>query len=159
MILSGVFSGAIFGQKNQSFSTMDLFVLVGLVGGIGSVFGVVLAQAFQDTRPARAQVTAENLARQIEARQVLNEKQSHNSRTPASVNEKGGVVPPSLTDGRLGRDPWGNAFHYAVRNSKVFVWSDGPNGRVESKLAESLILGGDDVGHTRAVPSVSSLIE
>ena len=159
MMFSGMFSGAIFGQKNQSFSTMDLLLLVGLVGGIGSVFGVVLAQAFQDTRPARARMTAENLARQIEARHLTNEKQSHNSRSPASVNEKGGVIPPSLTDGRLGRDPWGNAFHYAVRNSKVFVWSDGPNGKVESKLADHLVLGGDDVGHSRAIPTVSTLVQ
>jgi type II secretory pathway pseudopilin PulG len=159
MAFLGGFSGAIFGQKNQSFSTMDLLLLVGLVGGIGSVFGIVLAQSLQDTRTSRARMTAENLARQIEDRQLANEKQSHNSRSPASVNEKGGVVPPSLTDGRMGRDPWGRAFHYAVRDSKVFVWSDGPNGKIESKLAETLILGGDDVGHSRAVPSISSLVQ
>ncbi len=133
---------------------MDLLLLVGLVGGVGSVVGVVLAQALQDDRPVRARNTAENLARQIEARQMIIEKRPQKSaRGPASVDEN---LPPALTDGSLGRDPWGRPYHYTVRKdpagegkTKVFVWSEGPNGKPESQATIPFKVDGDDIGHAR----------
>ena len=141
-------------QKNRNFSTLDLFMLVALVGGVGSVFGVVLAQAFQDERPMRARMSAENLARQIEANvETRRSEKSQASRAPASVSDSStsSATAPVLTEGTLGKDPWGRPFHYLVRAPKVFVWSDGANGREESKLGASLVLGGDDIGHSRSL--------
>ena len=153
--------GQIFSQKNQTFSTMDLLLLVGLVGGVGSVVGVVLAQALQDDRPIRAQSAAENLALQIEAHQLATEKGPQEGRGPASVREK---APLLLTDGQMGKDPWGRPFHYAVRKhldqdgkptgtSTVYVWSDGANGKSETNVPETFekrfAIDGDDVGRTR----------
>ena len=141
---------------------MDMLLLVGLVGGVGSVVGVVLAQAMQDQRPARALAAADNLAMQIEAHEMVIEKTPQNPRSsdraPASVQEVEVKLPAFSNDGDLGKDPWGHAYHYAIRKhpdgrASVYVWSDGANGRDESRLSADptakLSLGGDDVGQTR----------
>jgi hypothetical protein len=82
---------------------------------------------------------------------------AHDGRSPASVNES--QVPP-LTDGQLGKDPWGRPYFYSVLgavtdpNATIVVWSEGPNGKLESKIDElnesnvvKFRFKGDDVGY------------
>lgn len=78
-------------------------------------------------------------------------------RSPASVQ-------PFLTDGLLGRDPWGRPYHYFVRpgsiqgQASIVVWSEGPDRVAQSnpeslidarsaKLESSTLFQGDDIGY------------
>jgi hypothetical protein len=147
-----------FQQKNHSFRTIDLLGLIVLVGAVGSISGAIIAQAFHNDKPQRAQAMAEALARQIHADQVDANQSISSQRGPASVHK---VQIPMLTSGELGHDPWGRPFHYSVRKAgkarsmtRVFVWSDGANGKSETDSASfeegahgsHFVLGGDDVG-------------
>lgn len=154
-----------FHKKNRSFGTLDLIGLIALVGTVCSIVGIILAQAMKDDRPQRARAMAEALAKQISAEQnkafqfaqVVDSAQkgtaggSSSGRGPASVEP----AVPALTSGSLGRDPWGQPFHYSVRKlesnngrqvARVFVWSDGPDGKSQTDLA-NLKVGGDDLGY------------
>ncbi len=147
-------------QNNQHFGTLDLIMLVVLCGTVSSVVGASVAGLLHDDRASRARVTAETLAFQI--------RQQHDDalfggasdqaqgRGPASVSDSS--VPP-LTDGQMGKDPWGNPYFYTVlgrptdAGSTIVVWSGGPNGRVDSNIddlselsARSFHFRGDDVG-------------
>lgn len=138
-------------ERGREFSTIDLLLLIVLVGGIGSVFGAVLAQAFQDQRPLRAKMVADTLTHQIEAR-WLEDANAPNPRTPSSTNPVSSEIKPErldLTEGTIGKDPWGRPFHYSVRDHQIFVWSDGLNGKSESTSSPSFALQGDDVGSVR----------
>ena len=81
---------------------------------------------------------------------------SGTDRAPASVGES---IPP-LTDGQIGRDPWGHEFHYSILGNPsdphptIVVWSDGPNGKLESNIGEiderhpkGFHFKGDDIGY------------
>jgi hypothetical protein len=148
-----------FQQKNHSFRTIDLLGLVLLVGIVGSISGAIIADTLHDDKAQRAQAMSEALARQIHADQVNISQSPASQRSPASVQKR--PVIPILTSGELGHDPWGHPFHYTVRKTagaravtKIYVWSDGANGKSESdsatfedsKALHEFTLGGDDVG-------------
>lgn len=142
-------------QKNQHFGTLDLIMLVVLCGTVSSVVGASVAGLLHDDRPSRARASAESLAYQIhQQHDSALPAPSAGGRAPASVED----VPP-LTDGQIGKDPWGQPFNYTVLgnptapNSTVVVWSSGPNGKLESKIDEIGRSGsgtthfrGDDIG-------------
>lgn len=150
-------------QRNQSFGTLDLIILVVLCGTVSSVVGASIAGFWQDTRPDRARAAAENYALQLRQQHEnaiqfnSGAGQSAGGRSPASVNAANAV--PPLTDGQIGRDPWGRAYQYTVisggegSTEAVLVWSGGPNGAFdtdigsvdETKLAD-FKFSADDVG-------------
>ena len=148
-----------FHKKNRTFRTLDLIGLFVLVGLVCSISGVILAQAMQDDKPHRAQTMAEALAKQIRGEQQNKSlQQNSGQRGPASVSSV-----PALTSGTMSKDPWGQPYHYLVRKVdthngrgvvRIFVWSDGPDGKAEtdptglegSSLGAKLKLRGDDLG-------------
>lgn len=161
-----------FSQKNQHFSTLDLLILVVLVGGVFSIFGAVLAQGFQDNRLTRAKTSAEAYAIQIKEQRIrAHRSETRASRQPASVENPTLVGLPA--NGEIGRDPWGRPFHYRViepsenQSRRVVVWSDGPNREPESASAseggfgeadtKSTTFGGDDVGFVHVDAGENSL--
>lgn len=146
-----------FHQANQRFGTLDLIMLVVLCGTVSSVVGASIAGFTKDSRPSRARGTAETLALTIRSQHenavVAMPVSESGDRAPASVE-----VPP-LTDGQMGRDPWGYPFHYSVLGSPndprpvIAVWSVGPNGKLDSDISEfdesnptKFRFKGDDVG-------------
>ncbi|MEK7357149.1 MAG: hypothetical protein AAB250_11920 [Bdellovibrionota bacterium] len=146
-----------FHQANQRFGTLDLIMLVVLCGTVSSVVGASIAGFTKDTRPTRARSSAEALALQIRAQHenalASMPPAGGGDRAPASVE-----VPP-LTDGQIGRDPWGRQFHYSVLGPltdlrpAIAVWSGGANGKVDSDVSEfdeaapeKFHFRGDDVG-------------
>lgn len=146
-----------FHQANQRFGTLDLIMLVVLCGTVSSVVGATIAGFTKDNRPSTARQTAETWALDIrqrhEAAVTASIGRSEGDRGPASVE-----VPP-MTDGQIGRDPWGRPYHYSVLGNisdprpVIAVWSDGPNGKLESDISEfdeasptKFHFKGDDVG-------------
>lgn len=132
-------------------------MLVVLCGTVSTVVGATIAGFTKDTRPVKARQTAEALALQIRAQHdtaVANMAPTQEGgRAPASVE-----VPP-LTDGQIGKDPWGRPFHYSVlgattdSNPPIAVWSEGPNGKLDSDVSEfdesqpqKFRFRGDDIG-------------
>jgi hypothetical protein len=144
-------------QQKRYFGTLDLIMLVVLCGTVSSVVGASVAGLLHDDRPVRARQSAQSLASQIrQQHEVALQGAASNGRSPASVREA--QVPP-LTDGQLGKDPWGRPYFYTVlgtvgdSNATIVVWSEGPNGKLDSKiddLSESNVMKfrfkGDDVG-------------
>lgn len=149
-----------FRQKNQHFGTLDLIMLVVLCGTVSSVVGASVAGLLHDNRPGRARTTAESLALQIRGQREHSNQTLFlsSSRSPASASPSETVVPP-LTDGQIGKDPWGKPYFYSVlgspseSNPSIVVWSEGPDGRMESDISqlsdqhpEDFKFRGDDVG-------------
>ncbi len=146
-----------FRQDNQHFGTLDLIMLVVLCGTVSSVIGASVAGLLHDDRPTRARSMAESLAFQIrQQHQLAVQSQTAQLRGPASMGSD--PVPP-LTDGQMGKDPWGHPYFYSVLgnpnnvNSTIVVWSEGPNGRLDTKIEElnettanTFHFRGDDVG-------------
>lgn len=149
-------------QRNQSFGTLDLIILVVLCGTVSSVVGASIAGFWQDTRPGRARAAAENYALQLRqqhenAIQLNGTSGVSEGRSPASIDSSNSV--PPLTDGQIGRDPWGRAYQYTVisgmggSTEAVLVWSGGPNGTFDTDIGsvdESQLAGfkfsSDDIG-------------
>lgn len=136
-------------------------MLVLLVGGVVGAISSGVQQNADDDRISRAQSVAESYARQIDSQRSASIVQSIRSgRAPASVS----APAPLLTEGEMGRDPWGHAYNYRVHTSNddgrhyVLVWSNGPNGVSESKATHTSAkteavsghnefgFAGDDVG-------------
>lgn len=131
-------------------------MLVLLCGTVSSVVGASVAGLLHDDRPARARQMAESLAYQIRQQHEA-ALQPPAGRSPASVAQLESV--PPLTDGQMGKDPWGRPYFYTVlgnptdQNTTVVVWSEGPNGKLDSKIddlndanASSFHFRGDDIG-------------
>jgi type II secretory pathway pseudopilin PulG len=140
---------SLLSQKNQSFRTVDLLIVVSLVATIGAIVAIVLTQTFRDHRTERAQAVAESLAIQLKELNLRSQVGFSGKRTPASV--EGSRI--ELMSGTIGRDPWGQPFSYSIRQSsensekaRVFVWSAGPNGQPEAD-SELLVARGDDIVH------------
>ncbi len=132
-------------------------MLVVLCGTVSSVVGASIAGFTHDTRPSRARNAAEALALQIR----VQHESAVATISPATAGDRGpaSVEVPPLTDGQMGKDPWGRPFHYSVLGSVsasqpvIAVWSEGPNGKVESDVAEfdekapmKFHFKGDDIG-------------
>jgi hypothetical protein len=146
-----------FHQANQRFGTLDLIMLVVLCGTVSTVVGASIAGFTKDNRSSNARRTANHLALQIriqhEAALATISPHAAGDRSPASVE-----VPP-LTEGQIGKDPWGKPYHYSVLGSPteakpvIAVWSEGPNGKLESDVSEfdekaptKFHFRGDDIG-------------
>lgn len=145
-------------KKNQHFGTLDLIMLVVLCGTVSSVIGASVAGLLHDNRPGRAKSSAEALALQIRQQREHSNQAFvlSSSRSPASASEH--MVPP-LTDGQIGKDPWGRPYFYSVlgeptdQSPTIVVWSEGPDGRMETDISElsdknpeAFRFKGDDVG-------------
>jgi hypothetical protein len=147
-------------QKNQHFGTLDLIMLVVLCGTVSSIVGASVAGLLHDDRPTRARQSAESLAYQLRQQHDVAlaalRSASKSGRAPASLSDA--AVPP-LTDGQMGKDPWGRPYFYTVLgsptdpNSTIVVWSEGADGKLQSKideLSETNVMRfhfkGDDVG-------------
>ncbi len=50
--------------------------------------------------------------------------------------------------GSIGRDPWGQAYQYAIKNEKqlLYIWSKGPDLKDDSRN-EQIGFQGDDIGY------------
>jgi hypothetical protein len=148
------------------FKTTDLLMLFGSVAIIATLSGVIMARGLQDQRPDLARSSAEafalQLAQNFASHQVGQVGAAKlNSRRPASVEAKS-VWPDLPLDGQLGKDPWGQPFHYHVQEApisnlrRVYVWSSGPNRQLESVVflpdsmesdGSRVVFKGDDVGY------------
>ncbi|MCB0356478.1 MAG: hypothetical protein KDD40_05695 [Bdellovibrionales bacterium] len=163
-------------MKNQTLKTLDLGILVVLSVCAFMVFVTLIQTEKKDPERAKALLGAQNLALQLAAGGLgtLQVESLGNERNIASV-EKYSDYKRSIElfgkQGKIGRDPWGNAFRYGfieqdVQNKKeayVVVWSDGPNGLKETEFDELLNfklkrnstseihLNYDDVGYVRAL--------
>ena len=85
-------------------------------------------------------------------------------RQPASVMDQL-RIPDLGSEGKIGKDPWGNAFHYKVLKSEkvgyVVVISGGPDGLIQTDSSEihsgpnGHILGArfhsDDIGYVKQI--------
>ena len=145
-------------QQKRYFGTLDLIMLVVLCGTVSSVVGASVAGLLHDDRPVRARQSAQSLASQLrQQHEVALQTSPGSGRSPASVNES--QVPP-LTDGQLGKDPWGRPYFYTVLgavndpNATIVVWSEGANGKLDSKIDDlndsnvvKFRFKGDDVGY------------
>ncbi len=145
------------GKQKRYFGTLDLIMLVVLCGTVSSVVGASVAGLFHDDRPVRARQSAKSFASQLrQQHEIALQSVRNDGRSPASVHEA--QVPP-LTDGQLGKDPWGRPYFYTVLgavsdpNATIVVWSEGANGKLDSKiddLNESNVVNfrfkGDDIG-------------
>jgi hypothetical protein len=147
----------------QTFRTLDAVGVVVLIGIVATIVGAVLSETFRDDRPARAHSAAKTLAHQIMVqRQMAMASVSKEDRSPASISPDPSSM---LTEGQIGKDPWGRPYHYFVKanadgsKSTIFVWSDGPNGKPESTgvvqaasdstRQENFHFQGDDLGHVQ----------
>lgn len=155
-----------FIKRNQPFRTIDAVSVLVLFAVVMSVSGAILSETFRDDRPVRAKASAEALAHQIIVQhlEAAHEAKEPQERSIASVDAP--AQPNGLTEGTLGKDPWGRPFRYFVQlladpaKVMVFVWSDGPNGIAESSdavRAPSAAVGrvgfrfrGDDLGHVES---------
>jgi type II secretory pathway pseudopilin PulG len=145
---------SLLSQKNQSFRTVDLLIVVSLVATVGVIIAVVFSQTLRDNRAERAQAVAESLALQLKDLNLRSQGSVLGKRGPASA-ESSNV---ELMSGKISRDPWGQPFNYSIRQSnqgehneggpkaRVFVWSAGPNGEPEADL-DRLVARGDDIVH------------
>ena len=150
-----------FRQDNQHFGTLDLIMLVVLCGTVSSVIGASVAGFLHDDRPTRARTMAESLAFQIrQQHQLAVRPELAQMRGPASfIGDSTSAPMAPLTDGQMGKDPWGHPYFYTVlgkptaANPTIVVWSEGPNGRLDSNIdslseetARSFRFHGDDIG-------------
>lgn len=145
---------------NRRFGTTDLAIVMGLWSAMAVLLGGVLSELTSDTETPMAKAQSEAYATQL----AQDLDQSHigtpkmdpvkGKRGPASVS--GLAESPKLTEGTLGKDPWGRAYQYKVIPEGVIVWSQGKNSECDSKdalkrLEEGQSLrefhfAGDDVG-------------
>jgi hypothetical protein len=169
--------GGVLNQSARQFRTSDFVMLVLLTGVVISIISAMLARGLKDSRPDQALLVARALAHQIgeqsriwssgSVQDVSNRDNSvHGSsnREPASTVEGSGA---QLTEGELGRDPWGHPYRYFVGQSNeglkqqaIFVWSPGPDGKSDSNPQAVLMsqqqfrFSGDDLGFVQ-ITSVS----
>lgn len=146
-------------EQNQgidSFGVLSVFLVIGLCL-------MVSAPAWNGSRSEDFEKTmrrAENLAYQIiEAHDALEigiRTELNQGRHPASESSLGRL---NADAGEIGKDHWGHPFHFRVirknqRQTLVFVWSLGPNGKAEtfedefvsSRDIAAFEFAGDDVG-------------
>lgn len=149
-------------KENRQFSTIDLIGLLALFAFVTSLAGAILSETIHDSRPVKARAMAQTFAEQILARRTVDVKKPGTAeRMPASVSYE-----KSLPDtGFIGQDAWGHPYHYRVafdpskNETRVFVWSSGPNGRSESDATvdvaiqrleqERFHFQGDDLGYIK----------
>jgi hypothetical protein len=129
-------------------------------------FAAVVYTFFINDRPLtlteRAEERALLLARKlIDSEFVLkvylpdqSKVKSEPERNLASQDNDTFEMTKKVSDGAIGRDPWGGAFHFQLKGdgkagSKLFIWSHGENGQPDFKKVEDMInsgyASGDDI--------------
>lgn len=155
-------------KRKPQLRTTDLLGLIALVALNGFIVSAMTAQVFQsDDKLGRARGMVESLAQQIRVEQFSPEPSPSNMRTPA---EQDRTVTKLSGSGRIGRDPWGNPFHYNIQKTQalgkkakawIYVWSDGPSheanpgaSEIELKQAKGgFKFGPEDIGYALEVLS------
>lgn len=134
--------------------------MVVLVGAVCSVSAIIIVQFFQDDGPRRAIQSARAIALQIRSERSQAKRAGTSAqRNPSSVAPNS----PQLTEGTIGKDPWGQSFQFLVRKGqgrngriveRIYIWSYGSDGSSNSNSASfdlstekaKIRFGGDDVG-------------
>ncbi len=143
------------GERKQGFTTFDTLMVLALGITALGISSSIISDSLRDDRPERAQFGAEALAHQIASGGLAEMKndaevESSTNRGPASVSS--GAL--NLYEGLLGKDPWGQPFHYKLvrandgRASRIVVWSDGADKKSDNALSDSdiaLNLSSDDI--------------
>jgi hypothetical protein len=145
------------GSKNR----MGVFFVI-----IFLAFATVVYTFFITDRPMtltdRAQERAAALGRQLIENQFVikvnvpdeNQKANDSERNLASQRNDSFEMNKKVSDGEIGRDPWGSPFHFQLKGdgrsgSKLYIWSNGENGLSDVKDTESMIkngfANGDDI--------------
>ena len=155
-------------MKNNKIQLVRTSGLIGILVLGGITAGMILNPWGLDTKATemmRAEQKAEIVAYQIVEiyKAAKAEPSSENapvqSRGLASVQSSvaaGGILKEFKNYGTMGIDPWGHPFQYRIvgseAESKVLVWSLGPNGALENQVfmndsneALSAPLQGDDI--------------
>jgi hypothetical protein len=146
---------SIKGHKKQGFTSFDTVMVLALGFTALGISSSIIRDSLRDDRPERAQFGAEALAHQIASggmAEMKNDAQveSSTNRGPASTTSSS----LNLYEGELGKDPWGQPFHYKVlrandgRVSRILVWSNGADKNSENTFSDSdiaLNLSSDDI--------------
>ncbi len=149
-------------------------MLLVLCGFVSTVIGVMISGFLQDPKPERARLGAKSIAQQLRERHETAFHSNTENKSPeaalgggralASIDgpakrSEESATAVLLSEGELGRDPWGRPYHYSVRpqpNSErriILVWSDGPDGKPDTdpqQIADgsgAAHFKGDDVGY------------
>jgi hypothetical protein len=151
------------GQRKQGFTSFDTLMVLALGLTAVGISSSIIMDSLRDDRSERAQFGAEALAHQIASGGMAEMK--NDAQVETSTNRGPASVPSSslnLYEGELGKDPWGQPFHYKVvrsqdgRASRILVWSNGADQKTENNFSDSDIalnlssgdihFKGDDVG-------------
>lgn len=161
-------------MKNQRLKTLDLWIMFSLIGFTLTVAGSLLTAETKNPELIKSLLGAENLALQLSSGGLgsLNTDEVNSLRNPASIENSSGFN-KSLElfgkHGKIGMDPWGNAFRYIfiessnnnLKKPHIVVWSDGPDGTRDTSQEDienldvtlvgtgELHLRGDDIGYVR----------
>ena len=152
-------------SKKQGFTTFDTVMVLALGFTALGISASIMSESLRDDRMDRARFGAETLAHQIASGGLAlgepdakNESPTQRGPAPVSQSEPG----LGLYDGTLGKDPWGQPYHYKLirgsdgRAARIFVWSDGADQKANTRLEDNDIalsgpiekveFSGDDVG-------------
>lgn len=147
-------------KENQEFKSTSLLLVLGLSALCLGVVTIPWNNHIQSKSAVLAVQKAEVAGYQIAQlyREATKSKVvlGQNGRSPASIGTKSLELRET---GTVGRDPWGEPYHYRFLSSeenqvKVLVWSAGPNQKVDTldlddedkKIAGQPEYQGDDIG-------------
>jgi hypothetical protein len=154
-------------KKKQGFTTFDTVMVLALGLTALGISTSIITDSLRDDRSERAKYGAEALAHQIASGGLAEIKnnakpESSTNRGPASVEISAEASLLDLYEGELGKDPWGQPYHYklvrstAGRALRIVVWSDGADKKADNALSDNDIalnirpervhFNGDDVG-------------
>lgn len=125
-------------KQNQTFTSLDVVMVLSLVIAVLSCGGAVLASVALDSATVQAKLQAEKLANQILLGGLDTYKSEAGKRLPSAISPRERMELLG-NSGTLSRDPWGRPYFYQIstdrRGRKVaVVWSGGPNLKVDTEL-------------------------
>jgi hypothetical protein len=149
-------------EENQGFTSFDFITMLFSFAVIAAVTAPIIKKNFetdQNVQVARNQLG--ELGHTLMDPVALNivsmnsEPKSQNDRSVASIHEDNKIPSFDIEDlknhvkkneweGQIGKDPWGNPYHFAfLKNqngvvSHVAVWSDGPNHTAETSVRDQM---------------------
>jgi hypothetical protein len=152
-------------KEIQQFKSFDVISLCALSAAIFACVSIILAQSVGDKEADRAKYHAARLTQQIlsNGTSIVDSggAMADGLRNPASAAKATTSLDLIGYQGRISKDPWGEAYHYQVlhtgsRIHAVAVWSSGPNKKSDTDRADfsynengRVLVGvfrGDDVG-------------
>lgn len=172
-------------KQKRPFGTFDLVATIALGSAVLVICITISNEILQDDRPDRAKIGAEALVHQmmvggfglamtdarVESRvEPVEQALPAPSRRPASVSAPGNDGAPtfSLSEGVMGKDPWGRPYKYKLLRSmdgqpvRILVWSEGANQTSDTEFSEfevalpapthKIRFGGDDIGFAYQKP-------